>query len=26
MVHQLDGLSPVRNYLGGMEDWRLRNR
>ena len=26
MVHQLDGLSPARNYLGGIEDWRLRDR
>jgi thiosulfate/3-mercaptopyruvate sulfurtransferase len=24
MVHQLDGFSSARNYLGGMEDWRLR--
>jgi thiosulfate/3-mercaptopyruvate sulfurtransferase len=24
MVHQLDGLTAVRNYLGGREDWRLR--
>jgi thiosulfate/3-mercaptopyruvate sulfurtransferase len=26
MVHQLDGFPSARNYLGGIEDWRLRDR